>query len=252
MRIHVLSDLHLEFGRFDPPEIDADVIVLAGDIDLGVRGVHWARSRFEKTPVIYVPGNHEYYGHAIPRLDEKLLEEAESSNVHVLNDKAITISGVHFLGCTLWTDLALVGDSFVGAAAVASVMNDYRKIRVSPKFRRLRPQDTRACHLISARWLKQEGESAASPVVVVTHHSPSVLSLSPGYRDDPVSSAFASNMESLIRSMRPDIWIHGHIHAASDYQLGNTRIVCNPRGYQGDSVAGFNPQLVLEVGTGSD
>jgi len=58
MRIHILSDLHLEFGDFDPPRTDADVVVLAGDIHVGTRGVAWARERFHPTPVL---GNHEYY-----------------------------------------------------------------------------------------------------------------------------------------------------------------------------------------------
>jgi predicted phosphodiesterase len=62
MKIRILSDLHLEFRHWTPPEADADVIVLAGDIHVGIHGVEWARRSFPLNPVVYVPGNHEFYG----------------------------------------------------------------------------------------------------------------------------------------------------------------------------------------------
>lgn len=246
MRVHVLSDLHLEFGGFEPSSVDADLIVLAGDIDVGVRGVRWAKQTFTDRPVIYVPGNHEYYRQAIPRLVDKLRVEAEGSTVHVLERDAIELGGVTVLGCTLWTDLALHGDTFVGCASVAEVMTDYRLIRVSPQYRRLRPEDTVALHHRSLRWLQSELASRSGTKLVVTHHAPSPVSLGSESMDG-TSAAYASQLEEFVQEHRPSLWIHGHIHRMSDYQIGATRVVCNPRGYSDEPCREFDPGMVVEV-----
>ena len=94
MRLHILSDIHLEFGSFEPSgliEARADVIILAGDIGLGERGIKWALETFKEKPVIYVLGNHEYYKHATPKLMQKLRELTSGTNVHVL-EKGIVFS----------------------------------------------------------------------------------------------------------------------------------------------------------------
>lgn len=247
MRIHVLSDLHLEFAEYQPEAIDADLVVLAGDIHVGVQGVRWAQKAFPDLPVVYVAGNHEYYRNAAPRLTEKLRAEAAGSNVQVLDDEAIEIGGVSVLGCTLWTDLALHGDAQVGEATLADAMMDYRLIRHSPRYRRLRPQDTASFHRRSVHWLRAELLRREGPCVVVSHHAPSPESLDPNSVGDPLSVAYASRLEGLIEECRPAVWIHGHIHRASNYQVGDTRIVCNPRGYPDQPGVGFDPRLVVEM-----
>jgi len=108
MKIHVLSDLHTEFAEFSPPDTDAGVVVLAGDIGLGLGGIEWAASKFPKDPVIYVPGNHEYYGHDV-MLFEELIKQSPA-NIHVLNNDKIVLDGVQFFGSTLWTDFKLHGE----------------------------------------------------------------------------------------------------------------------------------------------
>ena len=114
MRIHLLSDLHLEFAPFDLPAVDADVVVLAGDVHTGRNGLKWIRSAIPETPVIYVLGNHEFYGQTLPKLTDELQVEAEGANVHVLENDRIEIAGVTFLGATLWTDFAVNGDPVIG------------------------------------------------------------------------------------------------------------------------------------------
>src|SRR5881227_2858047 len=109
MRLHVLSDLHLERGIGDVPVAEADVVVLAGDISTGTRGVEWARSWAADRPLIYVAGNHEFYGHSMPRLIEQLRSAAAGSSVHVLEDEQLILDGVRFLGCTLWSDFDFDG-----------------------------------------------------------------------------------------------------------------------------------------------
>lgn len=71
MKLHILSDLHLENEGFTIPETNADVIVLAGDIHEGTRAIPWIKEQTDK-PVIYVAGNHEYYGELCPELKYKL------------------------------------------------------------------------------------------------------------------------------------------------------------------------------------
>ncbi len=108
MKLHVLSDLHTEFADFSPPGTDADVVVLAGDIGVGVGGIEWAARRCPKVPVIYVPGNHEFYDHDIGLTDE--LKATVPANIHVLNNDTLELDGVRFIGSTLWTDFKLHGE----------------------------------------------------------------------------------------------------------------------------------------------
>jgi len=101
MKLHILNDLHIEFEDFEPPATDADVVVLAGDIGVGLEGLHWAKSRFPDRSVIYVPGNHELYYHDIAMIDE--MKAQSPKHIHVLNDDQVVIEGVRFLGGILWT-----------------------------------------------------------------------------------------------------------------------------------------------------
>lgn len=258
MRIRVLSDLHLEFSDWVPPAIPADVVVLAGDIDVGTRAIEWAIRHFAPTPVIYVPGNHEYYGESLPKHTKTLRQKCDGTNVHLLDNDAVRLKGVVFLGCTLWTDFELFGgDPRLAGQLATSLMTDYRKIRVEPQYRRLRSLDTCVLHHRSRRWLQaQLDQWAGEQVVVVTHHAPSVRSVPARYATDPLSAAYASHLDDLILSTSPLLWVHGHIHDSFDYVIGDTRVVCNPRGYvPNEPNDTFQADLVLEVvksGLGDD
>jgi predicted phosphodiesterase len=92
MKLHILSDLHIEFAHFELPETDADVIVLAGDVGVGTTGVEWITKQASNKPIIYVPGNHEFYGHGISLIEE--LKNAAPCNVHVLDNEQVVIDGV--------------------------------------------------------------------------------------------------------------------------------------------------------------
>lgn len=247
MRIHVLNDLHVEFEAFEPAGVDADVVVLAGDIHVGRKGVDWARTRFPSTPVVYVPGNHEYYGESIPKHTDALRASAKGTNVHVLDDDALIVGGVRFLGCTLWTDFALFGDAAIGCGYAAERMNDFRKIRRSATYSRLRPIDTTGFHARSVQWLKHQFDAGFDgPTMVVTHHAPSARSVPDEYRDDLLSAAYASHLDALVATSQAALWVHGHIHARNDYTIGDTRVLSNPRGYPREAT-GFVRDLVVEV-----
>jgi predicted phosphodiesterase len=251
MKIHILSDLHLEFGPFTPPDTDADLVILAGDIHRGKRGLEWATTVFANKPVIYILGNHEYYGKALPKWYHALVQMAASTNVEILERTSVCFGGVRFLGCSLWTDLRLQGDPWVASYAVEQAMNDYRKIRVNPRYRKLRAADTVAIHHQAKGWLESElAENHDGPTVIVTHHAPSRASVPAEWQEDITASAYASVLDDLVTASRAELWVHGHIHAAKDYVMGETRVLCNPRGYTDEPVAGFRPGLVVEIERG--
>jgi hypothetical protein len=249
MRIHVLSDLHQEFGEIDVPNLDCDCVVLAGDVSTKEHGLEWIRRRFHSVPVIYICGNHEFYGEKLPRLSEKLREKARGSNVYFLENDSVAINGIHFYGCTLWTDMALIGSWQEGTVEAGGQMNDYKRIRNSNRgFKRLTPTDTRMVHLASLRKMEEFFAQCGSQTsVVVTHHAPSILSLPEERRTQHISCAYASNLDEFVLKHQPHLWIHGHIHHSSDYRIGATRVISNRRAYPDGPNQTFLPNLVVEV-----
>lgn len=249
MRLHVISDLHQEFGEVDVPRVACDCVVIAGDVATKHHGLEWVLRKFSDIPVIYICGNHEYYGAKLPRLTQLLRERARGTNVHFLENESVTIAGVHFFGCTLWTDMALHGDWIAGAAEADTGMNDYKRIRNSARgYKRLSAGDTRLLHFASLDALRQFF-AAHEPrhSVVVTHHAPSMQSLPDHRRSELISCAYASRLDGFIEEYQPQLWIHGHIHHSQDYYIGGTRIVANPRAYPDEPNPGFSPDLVVAV-----
>jgi len=247
MKLHILSDIHNEFETFTAPVTDADVVVLAGDIHIGKRGLDWALQQFPEKPIIYVLGNHEYYGEAIPKLTGKLRELAAGTNLHILEQEALTLDGVTFLGSTLWTDFALFGDPRVAGYEATQRMTDYRKIRISPQYSGLRSIDTAVMHQRSRLWVQSQLENLTNDIVVITHHAPSKRSLPKSRKDDLMSAAYASHLDEVVENSNAKLWVHGHLHNSSDYKIGKTRVICNPRGYPDERNNEFIPDLVVSI-----
>lgn len=248
MKLHILSDLHIEFEPFSPLVTNADVIILAGDIHIGRKGVDWAKHYFIERPVIYVLGNHEYYKKAFPKHIDDLKGAVKGTNIHILENDSLIINDIKFLGCTLWTDFSLFGEPKIAGYEATQIMTDYRKIRVSPEYRKLRSIDTAIIHNRSLRWLgEQLLNNQSQKIVVITHHAPSKRSVPSGEQDNILSAAYASNLDKFVEESSAALWIHGHIHCQQDYWLGNTRIICNPRGYPDEGNENFIPDLVIEM-----
>jgi predicted phosphohydrolase len=252
VRLQVLSDLHLERGAFAHGAVEADVVVLAGDIATGTRGVEWARAWASSRPVLYIAGNHEFYGHAVPELTEQLRDCAAGSSVRVLDNDEVILDGVRFLGCTLWSDFDFDGHErrHESMRICERVVNDYKLIRFGPENRALAPRDTRAFHLSSRSWLAERlAQRHDGPTVVVTHHAPVIRTRPPEPLLRAVAGAFASDLSDLMGADRVALWIYGHTHRVAELDMRGTRIVSNPRGYPHDLAAGFDPSRVVEVDT---
>lgn len=253
MKIRVLSDLHLEFINSDwtPPPVEADVVVLAGDIHLGEQALPWINQHFAGKTVIYILGNHEGYKHDLHYVKDNLntlCGGANAADIRFLDNDWTEVDGVWFFGGTLWTDFKLYANPEQAMYIAESCMNDYRLIR--NRGERLRPWMTRDWHEQAIEQIQHGLKTFEGKKVVVTHHGPSERSISPGYRAHEANPAYASNLDWITRQVHaPALWIHGHMHRSSDYFMGNTRVIANPKGYPvGDGAnPDFNPQLVVEV-----
>ena len=260
MKLAICSDLHLEFGDITLKNEGADVLILGGDImtaqelhdfkaddvkfadELTRRGTaeryreFLARCSSEFPHVIYIAGNHEFYHGKYPDAYNYLEEECQAfNNVYFLEQSKKEIDDVTFIGATLWTDMN-DGDRNT-LLMVKEMMNDYRVIRHSNRnYARLTPSDTVIRHKNTLNYIKSVIKSNPNKkYVVVGHHAPSKQSVKPRYAEDiEMNGAYSSDLEDFILA-HPQIVLqtHGHTHEEFDYYVGNTRIVCNPRGYIG-------------------
>lgn len=244
MRIQVLNDLHNEFGDFRLKLKRPDVVILAGDVLPGPGSIDWIKRNIPGTPVIFVAGNHEFYHHSIS-LYQTLKRLTRGSHIHFLEQEAVTIGDVVFLGTTLWTDFKVCnpeGDYKL----VEQYMNDYRLIN-NEKGEILKAEDTLKIHENAVKWLKDTlPQYQDKKKVIVTHHAPSALSLDAEKQDQVVAAGYASHLDELVAQSDALMWVHGHIHEPSDYKIGNTRVLNNPRGYIFQKT-GFSPQKIVTV-----
>jgi len=248
MRLQVFSDLHLEFGRYEPALKNADAVVLAGDIHQGTAGVKWAKQYCRDCPVIYVLGNHEFYNHSIPDLIKALKCEAKGSNVHVLENNAFIIDDFVFLGCSLWTNFRLWPDAREAMSVAEQDMSDFRLIQKQKGNGLFCARDSAKIHAASVRWLvRQMSRHDPARTIVVTHHAPSSQSIPPQNAGGALSAAFASDLDLLIQASRIPLWIHGHTHYNVDYKIGETRIYSNQRGYPYEKLRCFEPGKIIEI-----
>lgn len=282
MKILPISDVHLEFSHLPLYNTDgADVLVICGDLliahDLyylakrpmmpSPIGKRWGRgmryreflsqitSEFEH--ILYVPGNHEYYHGRWTQVPDWIRAECiRYPSIKVLNNQWIELNGVTFIGGTMWTDMNRHDNQVL--YQLPKLLNDYRYIRNDAyNYRRLTVLDVAIAHKAFLSFLTStlnslRHASLSNDIVVITHHAPTYHSITPSFGPlDVEIHGYASDLSALIESY-PEIttWLHGHIHSASKYQIHNTTIACNPRGYhdnQNCEYTGWNPQLVIEI-----
>ncbi len=243
MKIQVISDVHLEFGKFELPINGCDVVIAAGDIGVGTEGLEWLQTL--NVPIIYVAGNHEYWGFEIKDLNNVLINSSKGSNVHYLEKDSVEIDGVRFIGCTLWADFNECGDK-EQLEELQSVMNDFRYIFLDEDL--VTPQQLMKLNQSSKKWLERElSKPHQGSTVVVTHHAPSLKSWE-SEEDDYIKYAYCNELEPMLKDKQIDLWVHGHIHRSCDYTKHGVRVVCNPRGYKGyQLVKRFDPKKTIAV-----
>ena len=270
MKLAICSDLHLEFGDIILKNAGADVLILGGDI-MTAQELHdfkaddtkfadeltrrataeryrefLARCSAEFPHVIYIAGNHEFYHGKYPDAYNYLEAECQAfNNVYFLEQGKKEIADVTFIGATLWTDMN--GGDRTTLLIVQEMMNDYRIVRNSNRnYARLTPSDTVVRHKNTLKYIESViNTDPNKKYVVVGHHAPSKQSVKPRYAEDiEMNGAYSSDLENFITGY-PQIalWTHGHTHDQFDYFVGNTRIVCNPRGYDGWEASADNFQL---------
>jgi predicted phosphodiesterase len=248
----ILSDLHNEFSVFKPDveERSVDVIILAGDIDKGSKGIYWARGQWPNKEIIYVAGNHEFYGKIRGHVLAELRIVAKETGVHFLENEQIIINGIRYLGCTLWTDFKLFGEEFELACMshAIQVLNDFRVIYEGDKI--FSPMDSVKLFNESYKYLQESliSNPHNRKTVVITHHLPSNQSIASRFKKDMLSTCFASNIDHLLGYS--EVWIHGHTHDSFDYTIKGTRVVCNPRGYLINNTqenVNFKPTYIISI-----
>ena len=256
MRIQVLSDLHLEFGGAGVPPLapDAEVVVMAGDLAPAKRRPARLAARVWKDAahILYVPGNHEYYGSQIANAQHMLALDCADCGVTLLDTAAVTIGHVRFIGATLWTDFLLEGGprELDVHHAVGEGLNDFCGSIRGASWRNFTTWEAAHRHARDRAFIEAglvEAGDAGLEAVVVTHHAPSPRSIHPRFAGDPLNPGFASNLEAVIRRFQPALWVHGHVHDAVDFTIGRTRVLANPRGYNRVEAMDFVPDLAVDL-----
>jgi 3',5'-cyclic AMP phosphodiesterase CpdA len=245
--IWIMSDLHTNASPWvPPPGPRVDIAIVAGDVADGLcrRALPWLAEHVvpRAGAVIYVPGNHDFYGTRMPDEIERARHDALAAGIRMLDlGQALNLGELQVIGATLWSDYRIGGEGTRASAMATcgdrdSGMRDHRRIQTRDRRgtpAAFRPQDAAALH---ARHRARIEEALAAPWdgprIVVTHHAPHPASLLHGEAHETIDAAYASDLSSILEGEgAPDIWIHGHVHASRDYRVGRTRIVANPRGH---------------------
>lgn len=249
MKLRILSDIHTEGYNFIYERLDEDVLVLAGDIGVGDLVVKWIKFHIPiDLPVIFVPGNHEYYNRHFENTNALFESEFAGTNVRYLNNSQAIIDGVRFLGSTMHSNFGLFGESERWSAEQASKgINDFYCIKTAFTNRSWTVSDCKKEFDKFERYMefKLKHDPFQGKTVIVTHFCPSAQSVHERFKQNTITPFFASNCEHLMGFS--DLWIHGHTHDCYDYVIEGTRVICNPRGYGRENETGFNRNLIVEI-----
>ena len=257
MNIQIASDLHLETRRYNLPELDVfrpdgdrDVLVLAGDIGTGTLARQFVLSQIEISPVIYVPGNHEYYGFQFRAdIDAEWRALARRPRLHYLVSEGVTIDGVRFWGAPWYSDLWGQYEQWQQSDPrklsmfeqyILDFRYPYNSVNTWSLARHVE------AHMVQTEELRRQ---AGRVDAVITHWPPTKEAIHPKFDDDSLNPYFINDRENLVREIGAKLWISGHTHEAYDYQIGATRCLGNPTGYPGEERESrlFRPDRVVDA-----
>jgi predicted phosphodiesterase len=258
MKIRVLSDLHLRwdnyhgFYGFKYQYLGEDVLVLAGDLGEGLEGLKWIQKADIPCPIVYVPGNHEYYGQDIPILNKKFKDLTKNTFIHCCPHGVFDFEGIRFIGHPLFTDFCLDGEDkkFLSQAYWKRGLND--STWMNRKGKNITINDFPSRYKAAVRFIRRSlNPKDVDKTVLVTHYC-AEWSADPIYDGSPLNPGFRTKIPLDILN-NVDVWIHGHTHSSFNYIAPNnkTRIVCNPKGYGSHPTAEnqrmFDAGLILEI-----
>lgn len=216
-KLMIVSDLHLEFEYKDLDTLDADILVIAGDLCLWTMD-HVLDRFFSniKIPVVYVPGNHEYYNGSIN-------DKYGHSNVFIINNTFVELDGIKFAGSTYWSN-----------------PSEYSFRQINDKF--IRGLNIWDQHETDMQFMN----SGFNADVIVTHFSPSKRSVSSQYITSLLNDYFINESEDMVGKHGEQLWIHGHCHNNSEFRVNGVDIIANPKGYYNENER-YSPGLIVEV-----
>lgn len=287
MNIQLLSDLHLESNPLftAQPLPGADVLVLAGDIGsyqhgsaLLERGIEdFGLARFSPkpvaeggaawpTPVLFVPGNHEYDGLDFDEAHGAMADACARWGITWLAERSVVLDGVRFIGSTLWTDFDALTPPPLQDPPHAAAAQAHEKTRQKARDKAFRAAnyylsknhtlrtgqpmlaaEVRELGITSQAWLRTAlAQPFEGPTVAITHFAPSLLSTDPRYGLAPGTAGFCNALDDLLPQAQ--LWLHGHLHCPQDYVAGGCRVVANPLGYarKGEQ-EGYRPNCLISV-----
>lgn len=251
MRLLIGSDLHLEFPRHPSPtapdESEFDVVILPGDISMGVEGITWAKRKFPHHQILYTPGNHEFYRRDYWKLTEEF-SKLSDGQIHILNPGIKQIGKTVFIGATLWSSLVYEGrtkdDSFdrliERSISDFGLITDSQAVRSNAFIKQYPPfsvERMKELHANERAFIEKElsllSEETYLKKVVMTHFLPSAQCTAAQFVDSFMNPYFASDCDDIMNNNQIDLWIFGHTHDAMDFKHdpSGTRLFCNPFGY---------------------
>lgn len=227
MKIKLLSDLHLEFTSFEIPYNGEDILILAGDISPVYNDtMNLVLSYLECSKdvhVIFVLGNHDFYGHSINDTINTW-NGVKMDRFHFLQDNSVLIGKIRFYGSTMWTNMQDKKASVMQQCAF--YLNDFKHIK------KFDPTTFCEIHNNSRNTLEYVLEHNDEEMVIITHHLPTYNSISQEFKGHPLNGSYAStDLDHLMKHKKIKIWCHGHTHKNLDYTHNKIRVICNPRGY---------------------
>lgn len=250
LRVLIFSDLHLEhqpIWLLRKKYAACDLVIIAGDLDSPLDStIRWlsTASNFGGAPIVYVPGNHDYYGRMSPwQWEARKGKDAAVGTCVGLGDgdEVFYVNGVRILAATLWTDYKLNGSQHESMILAERGLNDHRMIldqREDRSIGRFRTADALRQHKLDYEYFRRNlAIHHDGPTICVSHHGVAGMASvpleyhGPSDGDRALNPAFSSDLTELIKEYSPNLWIHGHCHGSIDCMIGNTRIIANPKGY---------------------
>jgi len=263
MKLVAASDIHIEFpatnfGRAIAFPDATDVIVLAGDIEVGnvaSEEILDIARRFPSAQIVWVAGNHEFYEHNIDSQINHYREACRTAErVHFLENESVQIGSVKFIGCTLWTDFTILGDKKRAMEVSERIITDFSLIKTRDG-EWFTPQDAADRFEESCRYLEAElSSSDPESTVVITHFPPGLETRNQNFGMEAITAYFQANVDHIIDRYQPAVWVYGHNHYSNDLRRGKTRLVSNQLGYPSESgrIPSYNARKVINLNSERD